>query len=127
MNKEEFIGKLQMVYVGDRNAFNEIVEDNQKLKNEVVYSKTEIDRLNKEYERIYNENCKLREEHNITDIKLLDENNRLKNIIDELEKWCNECIDNHIIARENGVTTISDTFFEIVLDKLKTLKENNNE
>lgn len=45
MNKEEFIGKLQMVYVGDRNAFNEIVEDNQKLKNEVVYSKVEIDRL----------------------------------------------------------------------------------
>lgn len=46
MDKEEFIGKLQMVYVGDRNAFNEIVEDNQKLKNEVVYSKVEIDRLN---------------------------------------------------------------------------------
>ena len=46
MNKEEFIGKLQMVYVGDRNAFNEIVEDNQKLKNEVVYSKVEIDKLN---------------------------------------------------------------------------------
>ena len=35
MNREEFIGKLQMVYVGDRNAFNEI-----------VYSKVEIDRLN---------------------------------------------------------------------------------
>ena len=46
VNKEEFIGKLEMVYVGDRNAFNEIVEDNQKLKNEVVYSKVEIDRLN---------------------------------------------------------------------------------
>ena len=46
MNKEEFIGKLEMVYVGDRNAFDEIVEDNQKLKNEVVYSKVEIDRLN---------------------------------------------------------------------------------
>lgn len=46
MNKEEFIGKLEMVYVGDRNAFNELVEDNQKLKNEIVYSKVEIDRLN---------------------------------------------------------------------------------
>ena len=46
MNKEEFIGKLEMVYVGDRNAFNEIVEDNQKLKNEIVYSKVEIYRLN---------------------------------------------------------------------------------
>lgn len=46
MNKEEFIGKLEMIYVGDRNAFNEIVEDNQRLKNLVVYSKVEIDRLN---------------------------------------------------------------------------------
>lgn len=46
MNKEEFIGKLEMVYVGDRNAFDEIVEDNQKLKNEVVYAKVEIERLN---------------------------------------------------------------------------------
>lgn len=46
MNREEFIGKLQLCYFGDRNAFNEIVEDNQKLKNEVVYSKEEIDRLN---------------------------------------------------------------------------------
>lgn len=45
MNREEFIGKLQLVYVGDRNAIDEIVEDNQKLKNEVVYSKVEIDRL----------------------------------------------------------------------------------
>ena len=123
MNKEEFIGKLQMVYVGDRNAFNEIVDDNQKLKNELVYSKVEIDRLNKEYERIYNENCKLREEHNITDIKLLDENNRLKNIIDELEKWLEENIkiskahDNNL-----GVNVAS-----IFLDKLKALKENNKD
>ena len=46
MNKEEFIGKLEMVYVGDRNAIDEIVEDNQRLKNEVVYSKVERDRLN---------------------------------------------------------------------------------
>lgn len=59
-------------------------------------------------------------------MKIADERDRLNNIIEELEKWCNECIDNHIIARENGVTTISDTFFEIVLDKLKELKENNN-
>ena len=79
VNKEEFIGKLEMVYVGDKRASEEII--------------SEYDRLN--------------------------------NIINELEKWCNECIDNHIIARENGYTTISDTFFEIVLDKIKTLKENN--
>lgn len=35
-------------------------------------------RLKENYDRIYNENCKLREEHNINDISLLDENYRLK-------------------------------------------------
>ena len=34
--------------------------------------------LEENYDRIYNENCKLREEHNITDISLLDENQELK-------------------------------------------------
>ena len=66
MNREEFIGKLQMVYVGDRNAFNEIVEDNQKLKNEVVYSKVEIDRLNNiitELEKWLEENIKISKAH----------------------------------------------------------------
>lgn len=40
MTREEFIGKLQMCYFGDRNAFNEIVgvydnlkEENQRLNN----------------------------------------------------------------------------------------------
>ena len=144
MNKEEFIGKLQMVYVGDRNAFNEIVEDNQKLKNEVVYSKVEIDRLNnkvleleninekiglaldsaenkvdrlnKEYERIYNENCKLRENHNINDITLLDENERLNRIIDNIFKFMQNKYDN------SDLTGFTISFME--LQDLKELKEN---
>ena len=38
MSREEFIGKLQMVYVGDRNAFNDIVcaYDSLLCKNEKV-------------------------------------------------------------------------------------------
>ena len=145
MNKEEFIGKLEMVYVGDRNAFNEIVEDNQKLKNEVVYSKVEIDRLNKEYERIYNENCKLRENHNINDITLLDENERLNNIIKELSKdvdmWNKKYNEQFNIITElekwleertygmNEIHTykIGALEDEVILNKLKALKENNNE
>ena len=91
MNKEEFIGKLQMVYVGDRNAFDEIVEDNQKLK----------------------------KEHNITDIKLLDENNRLKNIIDELEKWIEEHKQYQLISERYIV------WEDKLVNKLKALKENN--
>lgn len=65
-----------------------------------------------------------------SEFEIIDEKNkeidRLNNIINKLEKWCNECIDNHIIARENGYTTISDTFFEIVLDKIKALKKEGN-
>lgn len=148
MNKEEFIGKLQMVYVGDRNAFNELVEDNQKLKNEVVYSKVEIDRLNKEYERIYNENCKLRENHNINDITLLDENERLNNIIkelskdvdmwnkkyneqfniiNELEKWLEDnlgnCRTNQNYTSNQIYNLKEDTYYRC-LNKLKKLKVN---
>ena len=108
MNKEEFIGKLQMVYVGDRNAIDDII--------------SEYDRLNKEYERIYNENCKLREEHNITDIKLLDENNRLKNIIDELEKWLEERTYGMNEIHTYKIGALED---EVILNKLKSLKENN--
>lgn len=90
MNKEEFIGKLAMVYVGDRNAFDEIVEDNQKLKNELVYSKVEIDRLN--------------------------------NIIDGLEKWLIKHIDEYREMEQDAMFE-----FGLVLDKLKTLKENNKD
>lgn len=90
MNREEFIGKLQMVYVGDRNAFDEIVEDNQKLKNEVVYSKVEIDRLN--------------------------------NIIDELEKWLEERTYGMNEIHTYKIGALED---EVILNKLKELKENN--
>ena len=58
-----------------------------------VYEK-EIERLNKEYERIYNENCKLRENHNINDITLLDENERLNRIIDNIFKFMQNKYDN---------------------------------
>ena len=92
MNREEFIGKLQMVYVGDRNAFNEIVEDNQKLKNEVVYSKVEIDRLN--------------------------------NIINELEKWLEERTYGMNEIHTYKIGALED---EVILNKLKALKENNKE
>lgn len=105
MTKEEFIGKLQMCYFGDRNAFNEIVG--------------EYDRLKAEYERIYNENCKLREQHNINDISLLDENNRLNNIINELEKWLKK-------EHENGYEVYYLMAIQDILNKLKELKNGDN-
>ena len=48
---------------------------------------------------------------------------RKDNNWNELKEWCNECLEYHRIAREEGQTTISDTFFEMVLDKIKELEE----
>lgn len=79
----------------------------------------EIDRLNKEYERIYNENCKLRENHNINDITLLDENERLNRIIDNIFKFMQNKYDN------SDLTGFTISFME--LQDLKELKENNKD
>ena len=67
--------------------------------------------MSENYERIYNENCKLREEHNITDIKLLDENNRLK--------WIEEHKQYQLISERYIV------WEDKLVNKLKELKENN--
>lgn len=48
-------------------------------------------KLSENYDRIYNENCKLSEEHNINDISLLDENYKLKKEIDILLNVQEEC------------------------------------
>ena len=47
-------------------------------------------KLSENYNRIYNENCKLREEHNITDISLLDENEKLKQENKQLKEKVNK-------------------------------------
>ncbi len=75
----------------------------------------EIDRLNKKYEKIYNENCKLRENHNINDITLLDENERLNRIIDNIFKFMQNKYDN------SDLTGFTISFME--LQDLKELKE----
>lgn len=43
MNKEEFIGKLQMVYVGDRNAIEEIISEYDRLNNIIDKLEKELD------------------------------------------------------------------------------------
>ena len=74
MNKEELIGKLQMVYVGDRNALNELIgyydglkqgidelkQENQKLKEQlqqkediVNKAKEKLDKANKKIENMF--------------------------------------------------------------------------
>ena len=58
---------------------------------EIENLQQENKQLKEDYDRIYNENCKLREEHNINDISLLDENEKLKKEIDILLNVQEEC------------------------------------
>ena len=65
MNKEELIGKLQMVYVGDKNALNELIgyydglkqgieelqQENQELKKQLKESKDNYNCLLKQKEQ----------------------------------------------------------------------------
>ena len=48
MNKEELIGKLQMVYVGDRNALNELIGYYDGLKQGIE----ELQQENKKYKEV---------------------------------------------------------------------------
>ena len=85
--EEDYVFKGQTVHKGV--CLKSMIDEYNAIRNLQIRNKrlcSEIDRLNKEYERIYNENCKLRENHNINDIILLDENERLNNIIKELSK-----------------------------------------
>ena len=50
MNREEFIGKLQMVYVGDRNAIEEIISEYDRLNNI-------INELDKDIYSLYEDIC----------------------------------------------------------------------
>lgn len=67
MNKEELIGKLQMVYVGDKNALNELIgyydglkqgidelqQENQKYKEVIDKAIDLVEKLIKEYKLNY--------------------------------------------------------------------------
>ena len=60
------------------------------LLKEIEQLQQENKQLKENYERIYNENCILREKHNISDIDLLDENYRLKQVIDKAIEFTNK-------------------------------------
>ena len=60
MNKEELIGKLQMVYVGDKNALNELIGYYDGLKQGIEELQQENQKLKKDIKniiRILNKNC----------------------------------------------------------------------
>ena len=71
--------------------------------------------LEENYDRIYNENCKLREEHNITDISLLDENKKLKDNWNKLKVYIKTEIPEDVF--------IDTEWFVSILDKMKELEQ----
>ena len=72
MNKEELIGKLQMVYVGDKNALNELIGYYDGLKEVVELLKKE----NQEYKEVIDKvNNKLSQYKN--DLKEYQEQDRI--------------------------------------------------
>ena len=73
------------------NELKQLKKENKILRKNAEHNDKVVDKVNWEnqqlkenYDRIYNENCKLREEHNITDISLLDENYKLKKQKDDV-------------------------------------------
>ena len=87
MNQEEFIAKLQMVYVGDRNAFNEIVKEHEDLVSYACDLEDEICNLKGENQRL-KEEMKIKDGINETTFKNLmeerKENQRLNNVLKEI-------------------------------------------
>ena len=51
MNKEELIGKLQMVYVGDKNALNEMIDYYGELFDEMSNWREEVKELKKQLKK----------------------------------------------------------------------------
>ena len=80
------------------------------------YTQSLLDEKDKEMDRLINLNKQLVEECQ----RLEDEEIRLNNIINELEKWLIEHIDEYRDMEQDAMFE-----FGLVLDKLKELKENN--
>lgn len=81
MNKEEFIGKLEMVYVGDRNAIDEIISEYDRLNNIIngleEYIKPYLYMLNGIQDRDIYEQCQLDDFTDIMEkLQELKENNK---------------------------------------------------
>lgn len=49
MNREEFIGKLQLVYVGDKRASKDIISEYDRLNNIIEEQKKELELWKKKY------------------------------------------------------------------------------
>lgn len=106
MNRTEYIGKLNALYVGDKNCLEELI--------------TTYDEKDKEIERLKEE----KESWKRVATKNFNEAEDYKSIINELEKWLKERLEKLDI---NGYDDDVFNGIELVLQKLKELKGSEKE
>ena len=82
MNKEELIGKLQMVYVGDKNALNELIGYYDGLKQGIEELQQENQKLKKQLEEVEKENFNLRENIYIEKMSFSSDGRNIKELIE---------------------------------------------
>lgn len=94
MNKEELIGKLQMVYVGDKNALNEMIDYYDELFDEMESWREEAKELKKQLEEknkpqmfIDTQDIEERYAEGLYQDYLEEENKKYKNQQKEFIKW----------------------------------------
>lgn len=131
MTREELYDKCENMEELYDNFYYPLLVENQELKSQLkgtthCFDEEEHRKLQENYDRIYNENCKLREEHNINDISLLDENYRLKKGIDkaiEYIEWNKDKAkfdnntkeyDNYTFLNEENINDLLDILNEVL-------------
>lgn len=107
MNKEELIGKLQMVYVGDKNALNEMIDYYDELFDEMESWKEEVKELKKQIEeknkpQIFIETQDMEERYaeGLYQDYLEEENKKYKN---QQKEFINKIKELEIKLKENGI------------------------
>ena len=135
MNKEELIGKLQMVYVGDKNALNELIgyydglkqgieelqQENQKLKKQLEYLRSgeyyNQLRFERDMLQYVADNGKVSKEDKEF-IDMTHRNTELLEVIEEVREYIEDWLFN---AGGNGASMNYEDINELlhILDKVK--------
>ena len=100
MNKEELIGKLQMVYVGDKNALNEMIDYYDELFDEMSNWREEVKELKKQLKKknkpqifIETQDMEERYAEGLYQDYLEEENKKYKNQQKEFIEYMNKTIE----------------------------------
>ena len=115
MNREENIDYIN-------NIHDSYIKELQKQDKYFKELQQENKKLEENYDRIYNENCILREKHNINDIGLLDENYKLQKVIDKAIEYIEKCLKQTPIENRTKTDDTLDIEYEYILKILKEVE-----